>query len=193
MYVYIDYLQFVDGIQYVFVYVGQLIGMYRYKYKLMRQIRMCKDLKYVIYYRFNTVSLFFIFNCVFVCGGRNFIKIKKFIKRVQVNNKEYIIMCVSCRKGIVFSKIIFVLCLQGFVGKGLGCGFWVLGWRVWFFFMRGIIFLLERWLGNFLFRQFEGRYFKGVVKIVIKQRVESYYDLELRVAVRLWFYDIWKL
>ena len=31
-------------------------GMYRYKYKLMRQIRMCKDLKHVIYYRFNTVS-----------------------------------------------------------------------------------------------------------------------------------------
>jgi len=31
--------------------------MYRYKYKLMRQIRMCKDLKHLIYYRFNTVSL----------------------------------------------------------------------------------------------------------------------------------------
>lgn len=30
--------------------------MYRYKYKLMRQIRMCKDLKHLIYYRFNTVS-----------------------------------------------------------------------------------------------------------------------------------------
>lgn len=31
-----------------------LLGMYRYKYKLMRQIRMCKDLKHLIYYRFNT-------------------------------------------------------------------------------------------------------------------------------------------
>jgi hypothetical protein len=31
-----------------------LTGMYRYKYKLMRQIRMCKDLKHLIYYRFNT-------------------------------------------------------------------------------------------------------------------------------------------
>jgi len=30
--------------------------MYRYKYKLMRQIRMCKDLKHLLYYRFNTVS-----------------------------------------------------------------------------------------------------------------------------------------
>ena len=28
--------------------------MYRYKYRLMRQIRMCKDLKHLIYYRFNT-------------------------------------------------------------------------------------------------------------------------------------------
>ena len=28
--------------------------MYRYKYKLMRQVRMCKDLKHLIYYRFNT-------------------------------------------------------------------------------------------------------------------------------------------
>lgn len=94
MYVYIDYLQLADGIQYVFAHVGQLTGMYRYKYKLMRQIRMCKDLKHVIYYRFNTVSLFPTPNWVLVCGGRNFIKTKKSIKRVQVNNKEYIIMCV---------------------------------------------------------------------------------------------------
>ena len=46
-----------DGLQYVFAHVGQLTGMYRYKYKLMRQIRMCKDLKHIIYYRFNTVSI----------------------------------------------------------------------------------------------------------------------------------------
>lgn len=48
--------QLADGLQYVFAHVGQLTGMYRYKYKLMRQIRMCKDLKHLIYYRFNTVS-----------------------------------------------------------------------------------------------------------------------------------------
>lgn len=48
--------QLADGLQYVFAHVGQLTGMYRYKYKLMRQIRMCKDIKHVIYYRFNTVS-----------------------------------------------------------------------------------------------------------------------------------------
>lgn len=54
----IDAFQLADGLQYVFAHVGQLTGMYRYKYKLMRQIRMCKDLKHLIYYRFNTVSYF---------------------------------------------------------------------------------------------------------------------------------------
>ena len=51
----VDAFQLADGLQYSFAHVGQLTGMYRYKYKLMRQIRMCKDLKHVIYYRFNTV------------------------------------------------------------------------------------------------------------------------------------------
>jgi hypothetical protein len=34
----------------------------------------------------------------------------------------------------------------GPVGKGPGCGFWAPGWRVWLFFLRGIVPLLERWL-----------------------------------------------
>ncbi|XP_013405996.1 pre-mRNA-processing-splicing factor 8 isoform X1 [Lingula anatina] len=121
----VDAFQLADGMQYMFAHVGQLTGMYRYKYKLMRQIRMTKDLKHVIYFRFNT----------------------------------------------------------GPVGKGPGCGFWAPGWRVWLFFMRGITPLLERWLGNLLSRQFEGRHSKGVAKTVTKQRVESHYDLELRAAV----------
>ncbi|MGH0161571.1 UNVERIFIED_CONTAM: hypothetical protein FKN15_041370 [Acipenser sinensis] len=121
----VDAFQLSDGLQYIFAHVGQLTGMYRYKYKLMRQIRMCKDLKHLIYYRFNT----------------------------------------------------------GPVGKGPGCGFWGPGWRVWLFFMRGITPLLERWLGNLLARQFEGRHSKGVAKTVTKQRVESHFDLELRAAV----------
>lgn len=54
----VDAFQLADGLQYIFAHVGQLTGMYRYKYKLMRQIRMCKDLKHLIYYRFNTVRLF---------------------------------------------------------------------------------------------------------------------------------------
>jgi len=117
----VDAFQLADGLQYVFAHVGQLTGMYRYKYRLMRQIRMCKDIKHLIYYRFNT----------------------------------------------------------GPVGKGPGCGFWAPGWRVWLFFLRGIVPLVERWLGNLLARQFEGRQSKGVAKTVTKQRVESQYDLEL--------------
>ncbi|KAI7862169.1 pre-mRNA-processing-splicing factor 8 [Spinellus fusiger] len=121
----VDAFQLADGLQYIFSHVGQLTGMYRYKYRLMRQIRMCKDLKHLIYYRFNT----------------------------------------------------------GPVGKGPGVGFWAPGWRVWLFFMRGIVPLLERWLGNLLARQFEGRHSKGIAKTVTKQRVDSHYDLELRAAV----------
>ncbi|GAU12484.1 hypothetical protein TSUD_230170 [Trifolium subterraneum] len=121
----VDAFQLADGLQYIFSHVGQLTGMYRYRYRLMRQIRMSKDLKHLIYYRFNT----------------------------------------------------------GPVGKGPGCGFWAPMWRVWLFFLRGIVPLLERWLGNLLARQFEGRHSKGVAKTVTKQRVESHYDLELRAAV----------
>lgn len=121
----VDAYQLADGLQYTFAHIGQLTGMYRYKYRLMRQIRMCKDLKHLIYYRFNT----------------------------------------------------------GPVGKGPGCGFWAPMWRVWLFFLRGIVPLLERWLGNLLARQFEGRQSKGIAKTVTKQRVESHYDLELRAAV----------
>ncbi|GAM23554.1 hypothetical protein SAMD00019534_067290 [Acytostelium subglobosum LB1] len=117
--------QLADGLQYLFSHIGLLTGMFRYKYRLMRQIRMCKDLKHLIYYRFNT----------------------------------------------------------GPVGKGPGCGFWAPMWRVWLFFLRGIVPLLERWLGNLLARQFEGRQTKGNAKTVTKQRVESHYDYELRAAV----------
>lgn len=121
----IDAYQLADGLQYCFAHIGQLTGMYRYKYRLMRQVRMCKDLKHLIYYRFNT----------------------------------------------------------GPVGKGPGCGFWFPGWRVWLFFLRGIVPLLERWLQNLLARQFEGRHSDAVPHTVTKQRVESHYDLELRQSV----------
>lgn len=78
---------------------------------------------------------------------------------------------------------LFFLKQQGPVGKGPGCGIWAPGWRVWLFFMRGITPLLERWLGNLLSRQFEGRHSKGIAKTVTKQRVESHFDLELRASV----------
>lgn len=121
----IDAFQLADSIYYIFSHVGQLTGMYRYKYKLMQQVRQCKDLKHVINYRFNT----------------------------------------------------------GPVGKGPGVGFWVPMWRVWIFFIRGTIPLLERWLGNLLARQFEGRQIKSNAKSLTKQRVEAQFDLELRAQV----------
>ena len=120
-----DAYQLADGLHYIFTHVGQLTGMYRYKYRVMKQVRICKDLKHVIYYRFNT----------------------------------------------------------GPVGKGPGAGFWAPSWRVWVFFLRGITPLLERWLGNLLARQFEGRHMKGVAATVTKQRVEGHFDLELRASV----------
>ncbi|EDO19221.1 hypothetical protein Kpol_1050p81 [Vanderwaltozyma polyspora DSM 70294] len=119
----VDAYQLADGIYYILNHLGQLTGIYRYKYKVMHQIRACKDLKHVIYYRFNKV-----------------------------------------------------------IGKGPGCGFWQPAWRVWLFFLRGIIPLLERWISNLLSRQFEGRS-NEIVKNTTKQRTDAYYDLELRAAV----------
>jgi hypothetical protein len=66
----VDAFQLADGLQYIFAHVGQLTGMYRYKYKLMRQIRMCKDLKHLIYYRFNTVG-FLQFDTFCILVNRN--------------------------------------------------------------------------------------------------------------------------
>ena len=84
----------------------------------------------------------------------------------------------------------------GPVGKGPGVGFWAPMWRVWLFFLRGVVPLLERWLGNLLARQFEGRQSKGIAKTVTKQRIESHFDLELRAAVMVRPYEcaqLWTL
>lgn len=120
----VDAYQLADGLHYIFNHLGQLTGIYRYKYRVMHQIRACKDLKHVIYHNFN---------------------------------KQ--------------------------LSKGPGCGFWQPAWRVWLSFIRGSIPLLERWLGNLLARQFEGRRSKDVAKTITKQRIDSYYDLELRAQV----------
>ncbi|KAH3899328.1 probable Pre-mRNA-splicing factor 8 [Saccharomycodes ludwigii] len=119
----IDAYQLADGIYYILNHLGHLTGIYRYKYKIMHQIRACKDLKHVIYYRFNKI-----------------------------------------------------------IGKGPGCGFWQPAWKVLVFFLRGTTPLLERWLSNLLSRQFEGRS-NEVAKTTTKQRVDAYYDLELRASV----------
>lgn len=49
----VDAFQLADGIHYILNHIGQLTGIYRYKYKVMHQIRACKDLKHIIYYKFN--------------------------------------------------------------------------------------------------------------------------------------------
>jgi pre-mRNA-processing factor 8 len=121
----VDAYQLADGLQYVFSHVANLTGIYRYKYKVMKQVRMCKDLKHVVYSRFNAEP----------------------------------------------------------VGKGPGCGFWAPMWRVWVFYLRGTVPITERWLGNLLARQFEGRHSKHVAKSITKQRVETNFDLELRSSV----------
>ena len=55
------------------------------------------------------------------------------------------------------------------VGKGPGVGFWQPMWRVWIFLLRGLIPVMERWLGNLLARQFEGRKSKATSKTLTKQ------------------------
>jgi pre-mRNA-processing factor 8 len=44
----IDSFQLSDGINYIFTHVGLLTGLYRYKYKIMRQIRICKIIKFIL-------------------------------------------------------------------------------------------------------------------------------------------------
>lgn len=104
----VDAFQLADALQYillvrslecigintrlVFSYVCLSMFTNAFPLQLMRQVRMTKDLKHLIYYRFNT----------------------------------------------------------GPVGKGPANGFWAPGWRVWFFFMRGIVPLLEQWYVFFL-------------------------------------------
>ena len=66
----IDAFQLIASIQYIFSQLGQLTGMFRYKYKFMKQILMCKDLKHLIYYRFNIGELKKVLELVFgiQCG-----------------------------------------------------------------------------------------------------------------------------
>ncbi|KAF9646623.1 hypothetical protein BDM02DRAFT_3188675 [Thelephora ganbajun] len=48
----------------IFAHIGALTGMYGCKHKLMRQVRMAKDLEHPTYYRFNIVWLFFMHGIV---------------------------------------------------------------------------------------------------------------------------------
>ena len=50
----IDAFQLADGLHYVFTHSAKLTGMYRYKYRVMRQAKEARDWKRLIYSRFNT-------------------------------------------------------------------------------------------------------------------------------------------
>jgi PROCN (NUC071) domain len=56
-------------------------------------------------------------------------------------------------------------------------------WCVWLFFLRGIVSLLEHWLGNLLARQFEGRNNKGIVKTVTKHPQQQEYGHEVMSSI----------
>lgn len=120
----IDAFQLADGLHYIFCHVGVLTGAYRFKYRIMRQIRATKDIKHLVHSRLNT----------------------------------------------------------GPVQTGPGCGYWIGVWRVWVFLLRGVAPILERWLGNLLARNFEGRAAKQARKVTA-QRADANYDLELRARV----------
>ncbi|CBH14584.1 PRP8 protein homologue [Trypanosoma brucei gambiense DAL972] len=48
-----DSIQLADAIQYLFSHLGRLTGVYRYKLRAMRQIKRSRDLKHVLYSKFN--------------------------------------------------------------------------------------------------------------------------------------------
>jgi pre-mRNA-processing factor 8 len=50
----IDGYQLADALHYIFTHGAKLTGMYRYKYRVMQQIRRCRDIKHLVYSRFNT-------------------------------------------------------------------------------------------------------------------------------------------
>ena len=58
------------------------------------------------------------------------------------------------------------------------------------FFLRGMVPLLERWIGSSVAREYEGRVAKRYASNVTKQRVESQYDIEMRAAVASEIADI---
>ena len=237
----VDAFQLADGLQYTFAHVGQLTGMYRYKYKLMRQVTQnrkkkkeeninegCRGFCCFLSPLSLSLSLSFLLAfflslararcvcgcmcmcvCVCVCVraracchqscihftlpslslSPSFLFLLSFLPPFSPSSFLLLLdlVLVLCRCQVRMCKdlkhIIYWRFNTGPVGKGPGVGIWAPGWRVWLFFLRGVVPLLERWLGNLLARQFEGRSSKGVAHTVTKQRVESHFDLELRAAV----------
>nr|UXY88510.1 splicing factor Prp8 [Cryptomonas curvata] len=116
----INEYQLADGISYIFTHMGHLTGIYRYKYKTIYQIRVCKSIQKILYKKLN-------------------------------KNK-----------------------------KSIAFGFWAPFWRVWLFFMRGVSPVLQRWLSNLVSRHFFGRIKSKKTLQLTKQRINTYYDIELK-------------
>ncbi|MFN9903545.1 MAG: hypothetical protein ACK55Z_33180, partial [bacterium] len=68
------------------------------------------------------------------------------------------------------------------VPLGPGFGFWAPVWKVWVFFLRGIVPIQERWIANLLSRHLYGRRYSRKSLSFTKQRNETYLDIELKIA-----------
>ena len=122
---YIDFFQLLDGIHFILTHIGKITGIYRYKYKIMKQIKICKNIKKILYEKFY----------------------------------EYP------------------------VSKGPGFGFWSPVWKVWVFFIKGMVPVQERWLANLLSRHLNGRKYSKKSFSITKQRKDGYLDVELKLAL----------
>ena len=50
----VDGYELADALHYVFTHLAKVTGIYRYKYRAMRQVQQARDLKHLIHARFNT-------------------------------------------------------------------------------------------------------------------------------------------
>jgi len=121
---FIDFYQLSDGIHFLLTNIGKVTGIYRYKYKIMKQIKICKSIKKILYKKFYDFP----------------------------------------------------------VPLGPGFGFWAPVWKVWVFFLRGIVPIQERWIANLLSRHLYGRRYSRKSLSFTKQRNETYLDIELKIA-----------
>lgn len=171
-----DAFQLADGLQYTFSHVGQLTGMYRYKYRCPAagggaQAVACGAGQASAAGRRSAPLP--------ACGsrpqqGRFPCHQQPICPRARPSpiTPTPTHTCTHTHRRLMrqirmckdLKHLIYYRFNTGPVGKGPGVGMWAPMWRVWLFFLRGIVPLLERWLGNLLARQFEGRQSKGVAK-----------------------------
>jgi pre-mRNA-processing factor 8 len=137
-----------DALQYIFAHVGALTGIYRYKPKLLRQVRYCLG-------NIDAFQLADALQYIFAHIGA-LMSIYRY--------KPKLLRQVRMTKGLKH------LIYYRFNTDRFCSAFWVPGLRVWLFFMCGIMPLLECWLGNLLTRRFKGCNLKGNAKTITNQR-----------------------